>query len=92
MTISFGMALLARTAKANTTRFHWLHFELGSKADLHRAAIGGRRLSVIRFSHANSACQLSKAGAAYRGAFDPAAEGSVRAHTNIFIKNNGGNA
>ncbi len=43
-------------------------------------------------SRANSACQLSKAGAAYRGPFDPAADGLVRAHTNIFIKNNGGNS
>ena len=89
-TISIGMTLLAITA--NTTRFHRPHFELDSKADSLRAATGGRRLSVIRIPRTNSACQLSKAGAACRCAFDPAADGSVRAHTNIFIKNNGGNA
>src|SRR5450631_3872125 len=90
MTISIGMTLLAITA--NTTRFHRPHFEPDSKADSLRAATGGRRLSVIRIPRTNCACQLSKAGAAYRCTFDPAADGLVRAHTNIFIKNNGGNA
>jgi hypothetical protein len=81
-----------RAITANTTRFHRLHFELDSKADPLRAATGGRRVSVIRFPRVKSACQLLKAGAAYRCLFDPAADGLVRAHTKIFLKNNGGNA